>query len=491
MASELAATPECFLDSWTKGVLQKHPTLDDDGFKHQLHLMGLMLVKDIAPVEARHASIRRILTILSCQTHTLDFADLDSRWVFMQARSRSVDAAPWQKGKFRERARRKRASNKAKAKAKRAPLRRSRGPSGRAGAPRAFIRSRTLGVAGSPDFGALAAAYRAAKAANTEEYRRAVRVGKAGRDKGRAERKAGTSTRASVFGWKGRQIQQHSLRKLAATRHLQQREQDATDPTTAAFAMGARALRAGLSIKECLQIARASVKDSGSLVAQQAEEDFQALQRFRATTGAASASQLCQDLPGLSKFELVPHASAVCPVFWVAPPASKDVTSAVSFAHHESLTTNLSSKLADSWEANHKTIMHSDITRVPAAPAEHISKCRAARVCLCTAAGKELASLHRAIEARLKQLCPAHSPQRVALVEGRIVLRFLFQVADTGNMDNLDLLLELESSRTEVFFHIPLQYLGSVWRSTIHLVSKAIDLGEVAHTDRRIYIEAG
>ena len=188
--------------------------------------------------------------------------------------------------------------------------------------------------------------FRAARAADTEEYRQAVRVGKAATKKGRADRKAGGATRSSVFGVVGKQLKQHALKQQIA---VHRQSLAPCDPTTAAFAMGARAVQAGLSMKECLQIARSVIKDASSLAAQQAEDDFEALQKYRSTVGAASAAQLCEDLPELSQFELVPHASAACPVFRVAPPSGSDVTSAVSFAHNESNSTNLSSRLADSW----------------------------------------------------------------------------------------------------------------------------------------------
>jgi hypothetical protein len=454
-----------------------------------MHMLATMLVKDIAPIEARHASIRRILTVLSTQTHTLDFADLDSRWIFLQARSRSVDAAPWQTGKFKEKARRKDLSAKAKAKAKRkAPPRHpaTRGATRQGGAPRAFIRTRTLGTVGRPDFKQLNADYREAKAANTQEYRRAVRLGKAATQKGRAERKAGGPLRrSSVFGVVGEQIKHRALKQLAV-RSCSQMAPD--DPAAAAFAMGARAVQAGLSIRECMQVARRVVREAGALAAKQADDDFEVLRKFRSTAGAAAVAQLLQDLPELSQFELVPHAAPHCPVFRVVPPSSQDVTSAISFAHNESSTTNLSAKMADSWEGTHKTIMHECAQQAPVPPPQQTSKCTIAGVCLCTEVGRELASLEGAVEARLKKLCPPHSEHRAALVEGRVVMRLLFEVRD--DLDDFDLLMELDSSCTEVFFHISLQYL-SPWRSTVHVVKRVDDLRELAVTDTRVYVEAG
>ena len=100
----MSKAKDCELDKWTRNMLEQHPSFDDALFKHKLLLLGITAVKDIAPIEARHASIRRVLKVLSTQTHSLDFADLDARWIFLQARGRTVDAAPGQRSKFEARA---------------------------------------------------------------------------------------------------------------------------------------------------------------------------------------------------------------------------------------------------------------------------------------------------------------------------------------------------------------------------------------------------
>ena len=155
-ASEFANTQLCELDKWTRHVFRQHPTIDDTLLKHKLLLMGIMLVKDIAPIEARQASTRRFLKILSAQTHTLDIADLDARWVFLQACNRSVDAAPGQGGKFKERARRSKVSrSQRQAKARKKTKRKAapgKGVRKQGGAFRAFIWIRTLGARGPASF---------------------------------------------------------------------------------------------------------------------------------------------------------------------------------------------------------------------------------------------------------------------------------------------------------------------------------------------------
>ena len=61
-ASEMAMDPECMMDKWSLKMRSLHPTLDGDVFQHRLALCALLHWKDIASIEARHASIRRLLT---------------------------------------------------------------------------------------------------------------------------------------------------------------------------------------------------------------------------------------------------------------------------------------------------------------------------------------------------------------------------------------------------------------------------------------------
>ena len=60
----------------------------------KLALLATLLWTDISGVEARHATIRRLLMNASANTHTLSFQDLSAYWAFLQMRNREVDAAP-------------------------------------------------------------------------------------------------------------------------------------------------------------------------------------------------------------------------------------------------------------------------------------------------------------------------------------------------------------------------------------------------------------
>ena len=176
----------------------------------------------------------------------------------------------------------------------------------------------------------------------------------------------------------------------------------AEDVAAAAFAVGARAAQAGLTIKECLQVARAVVSRAGALAQAEVEQGFQALKRYRSGDGAIAVEQLHTDLPDLKSFDLVPKANASCPVFSVAPPSNDSICDALAYAHTEVFATNLSSKLGDTWQDAHKTIVHDQCPKVSAeVPA--VTKCRDAGICLCSDAGKDIAALCNAVMARQKK----------------------------------------------------------------------------------------
>ena len=90
LADELSKLPECLQDPWTRDLLKHHPTLRGEALLHKLSLLGSTLWKDISGVEARHASIRRILTLASVQTHQQALSELSAEWLFLQHRKRKA-----------------------------------------------------------------------------------------------------------------------------------------------------------------------------------------------------------------------------------------------------------------------------------------------------------------------------------------------------------------------------------------------------------------
>ena len=85
-------------------------------------LLATLLWTEISGVDARHATIRRLLMIASTNTRKLPCQELSGDWAFWQARNREVDAAPCEakrakQAKLRAAVKEKRARARDKAKA--------------------------------------------------------------------------------------------------------------------------------------------------------------------------------------------------------------------------------------------------------------------------------------------------------------------------------------------------------------------------------------
>lgn len=83
----LTDTP-CMLDTWSRAFLSRHPTLSGPSCMQELALLAQVAMKDISAIEARHATIRRLLVSGGIQTHTLKFEDLSASWSMLQFRKR-------------------------------------------------------------------------------------------------------------------------------------------------------------------------------------------------------------------------------------------------------------------------------------------------------------------------------------------------------------------------------------------------------------------
>ena len=86
LGSEFEKVSPCLLGPWARAFLEEHPKLDDPAALHILEVMAMLLMVDISQVESKHASIRRMLVILSTQTCGLDIEQLSALWVLGQGR---------------------------------------------------------------------------------------------------------------------------------------------------------------------------------------------------------------------------------------------------------------------------------------------------------------------------------------------------------------------------------------------------------------------
>ena len=89
VADKITRMPPCLLDPWTKRLLDMYPTMQGDELIHIIAAVAEVLRVDISHLESRNASIRRLLTSRSVQTHPMTSADLSAQWVFQQHRTGS------------------------------------------------------------------------------------------------------------------------------------------------------------------------------------------------------------------------------------------------------------------------------------------------------------------------------------------------------------------------------------------------------------------
>eukprot|EP00971_Amphidinium_carterae_P347988 6490258-Amphidinium_carterae.2 len=89
MAPTLLRDPLCCLDSWSKQIRETHPSLSGRAFHQCLIAHALCIKSNIAPVEAKHASIRRQLQS-KVQTWPQQFRTCSAEWVFQCLRQRSL-----------------------------------------------------------------------------------------------------------------------------------------------------------------------------------------------------------------------------------------------------------------------------------------------------------------------------------------------------------------------------------------------------------------
>ena len=87
--SQQVKAEKCQMDPWSLAFVEHHEARDGLGSSNALHdlLTSVIMGRwDAAPLESRHASIRRSIVSLSCQTHLASFVDLSAREVLRRYR---------------------------------------------------------------------------------------------------------------------------------------------------------------------------------------------------------------------------------------------------------------------------------------------------------------------------------------------------------------------------------------------------------------------
>ena len=405
-------SPACLLDKWTLGLRKKYPDMASDELKHVLYIVASLLKLDISHVESRHAPVRRMLYNKSVHTHKMEVGDLSAQWVFQQVRThtraddkRGHEHRPphlLQKGKEKQKKKKRKQEKNQKRKKKAA---------GFGGAWRAWVRMFARGYStgfGKIDMARIAEAYRHAKAASSDEYMRAVRVGRAafmqrriwgqpgfGKPPAQARR-----SRVSLRRWCLR-LQLHGWGRDDASRSL---------------ALADHALAERLSVADAVGLARLSKRLQAEGVARQRVEAERALRVWQSTEGEATVREVKAAMPELASLPLQATPSPIGAHVCVQAPSHDDTFGAVAWAMHHAKQFGLASRLQKGWEMLHHPIMHSDCPPVPPAPDD--TACLAAGMCICSEAGVLFQKRINKFINFMKQSIPHRSDKKTALVDG-------------------------------------------------------------------------
>ena len=305
-ADDLASVPECVLDDWTKRLKQLYPTFSGFEFRQALYSVGLVTRVCVSNIESRHASVRRILTARSVQTHPMAFPDLSGQWLFQQFRTQRR-AARTGRQTMRGRGVPKASAAGSRKRKRSSSGKRQRTRAGCGGAWRAWERMfarkfKTPG--GRVDAQALARAYRIARRDRTDDYEKAVRVGKEATKRGRRE---GTQ-RGFGKPLAQQQRKQGQVQKWALA--LQMRGWS-SDPATRALTLASRTFGSGRTVASTLAVARRVKAMERADDSAREKELASALARYQDTHGLAAIRAVKNSVPAFRSLPMVAHPSHV------------------------------------------------------------------------------------------------------------------------------------------------------------------------------------
>ena len=415
---ELAPTfdtvPDCVLDSWSLQMRRLHPGFVGEEFQAKLLLCAMVLEGDVSTIEARHASIRRLL-IASSQTNPVEHGHLSAQWLCMQARTRLREmeryaaTAIGRKRKAREALRERRI---ARQKRQRPPARTPHHSGG--GAWRAFARLKLLGIRGRPDFTELGRVYRAERAANTPDYQRAVNMAMAAKRCVKWKIKLPGPT----FGANSKRSQSRVMQEF---RHAVWSKSIGLDDDERMLAVADRVAELRMGARESISMVRAIHKYDAQQLELQRKQAFAALEEWRQGPGAAIVQAVANSHPAMGALSLVPEPCGPYSVVSASPQELSPVGEALAWAHGTKSTT-LSSCLEKQWRALHLPVLDGDCQPLPASAAR--SKCAELGMCICSGANKRIAAIMDTFLDSMKRLFRANTVHRDFLLEGKIVAKF-------------------------------------------------------------------
>eukprot|EP00971_Amphidinium_carterae_P335543 6471461-Amphidinium_carterae.2 len=399
-ASSVRQTEACLLDDWSKHILGEYPSLDGEECREVLWAHAAMASTNIAPIESRHASLRRKLLSRSLHTHTMPVAMLSAEFVLQSCRNlkRHQSVVATSSGGARTGPLKRKSDVQCSVSLRlkdKGNMKRVSKTKNYAGTWRAWVRLQSLGMAGRPSLRSLAASYRSAKAENSADFQKAMALASAVSERQAPSKKCGS------FGLNSRKLGKRVGREKSFNMCKSLRS----------LSLAKKAMHlAQLTQAESLETVRKHARRQMLLEKEQARKDKhcheQALSDFQNVQGKACLDELRAPLSSmpikLSELRCQPCIGA--PTFEWCNMGSARATKSVSWASAMG-SCNVPQSLEREWRAKHETV-----TEVVAKPAPHLpphlSKCKLAGYCVCRGSSAKQHQMRNLLIKQMKAIFP-------------------------------------------------------------------------------------
>lgn len=452
IAVEINATPMCVMDGFSQDFFRVHSNnlISDDALFTLLTIAHTAVV-DIAPVEASHAALRRLLQGKSLQTHLAEIGEIAAQSLFAKFRNRSSKHLA-----FRSRPAKPKASASVQKPLKKKSHQRH------VSAYNCFCRE-YMRKNGPTTFQAAAAAYKVLPPNQKAQFQRLASICKTAR---RFLGKSALGVKPSVARRKA-QTQLH---------HQQWQHSKAVDGEQHISVLCDQAAVLQQPLKKTLQTVRRGVFNDSLTAAAKMREDDQMIGAFRSYGGKPDLAAVLKPLVGsnLDPSAFAPVPSGRLQIAEFTPDSATVAGKVFGWANSHAHSSNLSSALAFDWSQKMTPLQAQqplDASKPKRKPYE--IKCVEAGRCLCSATQllQFRLSLFRMMANSFTARAAGNS--KSLLVSGRVVLELQF-VAPEQSDDLEQLALPHQQEEPEVpkivFWHVAFQSL-SPFRPTIQPLS--------------------
>ena len=484
------------IDEWTLDLVRRFGTADAlrGPVPRSIILLRMMMIYiENGCIESLHAWVRRVIVLLSTQTHPSSFVDVNSFWMFGRHRNLVVlgkfdglrpNSCALTSSSAGRKGRTKRlgilsvggAIKNAKHKSKK----------GGGGAWRAFLRQSLWKCSVRRPFKgrmqALRQAYFELPPAAMAKLRS---VGEAAT----RSHRAGHCLFDSSFGDRSRTIER--ARKKALEEALMNRCLAVEDELDEVAVV--QDISLGQTM-ESLKAVRSASRVRAAVRIANLRRDFEYIEQFMSGEGARAltswnTTRLASFFSGVNA---VPTEGSTVFELTHSSPKEKDdgtLEGLISYLSDNAETSHIRQQLEQTWEQLNQAILEKDVEGCFPDVQSVNQSCREAGVCLCTASGRRLSTLRESLLTHcIKKNAQPHSPCREDLKSGKWMVQLQgFGAHDYPISDAPAAEAPAEYLRAELFLHLALQVL-SPWRSTYQLLERTSPpRGEPAEHGLRMY----